>query len=72
MASIYKRGKTFTVSVSVPYQGGYKKKTKSGFKTKTEANQWAIKTEGSKIDGDIDFKPSQLLSSYISEWIDTW
>ncbi|TOY71455.1 site-specific integrase [Leuconostoc mesenteroides] len=72
MASIYKRGKTFTVSVSVPYQGGYKKKTKSGFKTKTEANQWAIKTEGSKIDGDIDFKPSQLLSSYISEWIDTY
>ncbi|MBU6001485.1 hypothetical protein KQ236_16400 [Lactococcus lactis] len=24
------------------------------------------------MDGDIDFKPSQLLSSYISDWIDTY
>lgn len=72
MASIYKRGNTWTVSVSVPFEGSYKKKTKSGFKTKTEANQWAIKTEGAKIDGDINFNPSKPLVDFLQEWVDTY
>ena len=41
MASIYKRGNGWTASVSIPVNGIYKKKTKSGFKTKTAANKWA-------------------------------
>lgn len=48
MASIYKRGKTWTASVSVPINGVYKKKTKSGFTTKSEANKWAIESESQK------------------------
>lgn len=72
MASIYKRGKTWTASVSVPYQGGYKKKTRSGFKTKTEANAWSAKTEGQKYDGDINFKPSQSFSDFVDVWIRTY
>lgn len=72
MASIYKRGNGWTVSVSIPYEGIYKKKTKSGFKTKTEANNWAIKTEGAKIEGEIDFKKQQTFLSFAKDWIETY
>ncbi|MCT4419816.1 site-specific integrase [Leuconostoc falkenbergense] len=69
MASIYKRGKTWTASVSVPYQGGYKKKTRSGFKTKTEANAWSAKTEGQKYDGELKFDSSLPVGEYFKEWL---
>lgn len=67
MASIYKRGKTWTASVSVPTDTGYKKKTKSGFLTKKEANNWAIETESQKINDTLTIKDGIVADMFI-EW----
>lgn len=48
MASIYKRGKTWTANVFIIKDGTRKRKTKSGFSTKSEANKWATETEYKK------------------------
>lgn len=52
--------------------GGYRKKSKSGFKTKTEAKTWAVKTEGSKYQGEINFSSSQSFVQYFEEWVATY
>lgn len=49
MASIYKRGKTWTANVFVIQDGKRKRKTKSGFSTKSEANKWATETEYGRL-----------------------
>lgn len=72
MASIYKRGKTYTVSISIPENGKYKKKSKSGFKTKAEANAWAIEMESSKSKGFVTFNKDQNLSEYFKDWYETY
>jgi integrase len=72
MASIYKRGKTWTASVSVPYKGDYKKKTKSGFKTKAEANAWSAKIEGQKYDRKLRMEPSASVGAFFEEWISVY
>lgn len=72
MASIFKRGKTYAVSVSIPENGKYKKKSRSGFKTKAEANAWAVEMESSKAKGFVSFDKDQLLSEYFKEWYETY
>lgn len=67
MASIYKRGKTWTASVSVPINGVYKKKTKSGFTTKTEANRWAVEIESQRNNRTLPTKDG-IISEMFEEW----
>lgn len=67
MASIYKRGKTWTASVSVPIDGVYKKKTKSGFTTKTEANRWAVEIESQRNNSTLPTKDG-IISEMFEEW----
>ncbi|WP_288946115.1 site-specific integrase [uncultured Leuconostoc sp.] len=67
MASIYKRGKTWTASVSIPINGVYKKKTKSGFTTKTEANRWAVEIESQRNNSTLATKDG-IISEMFEEW----
>lgn len=67
MASIYKRGNGWTASVSIPVNGIYTKKTKSGFKTKTEANKWATETEFKKQSSQLSTKNSLFIEEF-KEW----
>jgi len=67
MASIYKRGTSWTASVSINKDGTYKKKTKSGFRTKTDANKWAIETESQKINNTL-IKKDGVIADMFDEW----
>lgn len=66
MASIYKRGKTWTASVSTKVDGQLRKKTKSGFSTKTEANKWATSIEQLKNTGKLPFGDRLFKDEYWS------
>lgn len=66
MASIYKRGKTWTANVFVTIDGTRKRKTKSGFTTKAEANKWAVDVEHKKINDILVKKDGQLLKCSMS------
>jgi integrase len=72
MASVYKRGKTYTANVLINVDGHRRRKTKSGFRTKAEANAWAIDIEKNKKDGKVSLSPDQLLSEYFHEWYVTY
>ncbi|CAK8054164.1 Arm DNA-binding domain-containing protein [Eupransor demetentiae] len=48
MSSEYKRGKTWTSSVVVNVRGEKKRKTKSGFPTKSEARRWGAEQESKR------------------------
>ncbi|WP_433322390.1 tyrosine-type recombinase/integrase [Weissella tructae] len=68
MATIEKRGKTYTARISLKVDGKYKRKSKSGFKTKTAAKSWAIEQENLKNNG-ADVLGSQILfSDYYEQW----
>lgn len=67
MASIYKRGNGWTASVSIPVNGIYKKKTKSGFKTKTAANKWATDAESQKNNNEL-ILTSPIFVKAFEEW----
>lgn len=53
MASIYKRGKSWTANVFIIQDGKRKRKTKSGFGTKREATTWAVGIENQKINNEL-------------------
>ncbi|NFA02990.1 tyrosine-type recombinase/integrase [Weissella cibaria] len=71
MASIYKRDGKWRAEVNYKDGGKYKKKTKSGFKTKAEANAWASSIEVQKSNvtalslGDTPF------IDYYTDWVET-
>lgn len=67
MASIYKRGKTWTANVFVIQDGKRKRKTKSGFGTKSEANKWAIGIENQKINNQL-IKNDGIIGDMFDEW----
>ncbi|MBZ5995399.1 site-specific integrase [Leuconostoc gelidum subsp. gasicomitatum] len=67
MASIYKRGKVWTANVFILHDGVRKRKTKSGFTTKSEANKWAIETENKKINNAIS-REDGLIVDMFNDW----
>lgn len=72
MASIIKRGKTYSVRVSfVDMFGNRKQKNKGGFRTKKEAEYWAAKNEVRKLDGDELIESSISFEQYFSDWYET-
>lgn len=73
MATAIKRGKKWQAEFSYknPITGKYQKKRKSGFRTKTEAKNYAFEQE--KIYKDGYFLDNQVtLSEYYFEWIQTF
>ena len=70
MASIFKTDAgTYRVKVSIPINGKYKQKTKSGFKNKTEARAWATQIEAKKLDDDEQNYSDELLVDYFKRWV---
>lgn len=67
MASIYKRGKTWTANVFVIQDGSRKRKTKSGFTTKSEATKWSVDMENKKINHQLSTKSSLFIDEF-KEW----
>ncbi|GAK30691.1 phage integrase [Weissella oryzae SG25] len=72
MASVFKRGKTYTVSISIKENGTYKKKSKGGFKGKTEARAWAREQEELNAKGYIVTNQEKLLSDFFREWYELY
>lgn len=73
MASIYKRQKTWTANVAYTIHGQTKRKTKSGFLTKVEAQNWSNKIEAQKSDGTLkNLDTKTLFSDYYQEWYTTF
>lgn len=68
MASFYKRGSTYTASVSIKKNNKYAKKTKSGFRTKAAAKAWATEQEQLNNTGFNIGGSRILLSSYFKNW----
>lgn len=68
MATIDKRGSTYRARVSIKDNGKYKLKSKSGFKTKSEAKAWAAEQEVAKNSNGISMNDSQLFSDYFESW----
>ncbi|MCM6837711.1 Arm DNA-binding domain-containing protein [Leuconostoc mesenteroides] len=65
MASIFKTDAgTYRVKVSIPVNGKYKQKTKSGFKNKTEAKAWATQIEAHKFENDKPKYSNDTLQEY--------
>jgi integrase len=72
MAFLEKRGKTWRAGVSIKTIGGYKRKPKSGFRTKAEAQAWANEMETAKAKGFVNMSKDQLLTDYFHEWYTTY
>lgn len=72
MASIFKRGKTYTASVSIKQNGEFKKKSKGGFKGKTEAKAWAREQEELASKGYVVTVKEKLLSDFFKDWHDLY
>ncbi|WP_304598994.1 phage integrase SAM-like domain-containing protein, partial [Lactobacillus intestinalis] len=81
MASIYKRGKTWTVRFSKRVKewdpdkqamvSVLKQKSKGGFKTKAEANAYGIKMEAESLSG-VDVTKNPTLTDYFKKWYETY
>lgn len=71
MASIYKRGKTWTANVFILQGNTRKRKTKSGFTTKSEANKWAVGVESKKINNTVSISDG-LISDLFDDWYDVF
>ncbi len=71
MASIYKRGSKWTASVSININGKYKKKTKSGFITKSEAKKWSIEVENQKINDTLS-KGNGIIADMFDDWYEVF
>ncbi len=69
--SIYKRGKTYTVSFSNGfYENGKRKRyTKSGFKTKKEADKYLFKLNQKYYNGEMYLNDNMLLSDFLEYWL---
>ena len=81
MASIKKRGKTWYVRFSKRVQewdpktqsmkSVLKQKSKGGFKTKVEAQQFGVKMEAASIDG-VDVVKNPVFADYYENWYKTF
>ncbi|CUR63927.1 site-specific integrase [Leuconostoc gasicomitatum] len=67
MASIYRRGKKWTANVFIVKNGKRTRKTKSGFGTKSEANNWATDTEFKKQNHQLSTRNSLFIDEF-KEW----
>lgn len=72
MASIYKRGKTYTANVFVLKDGERRRKTKSGFKTKAEAQGWANEMEVAKQKHTLTFNSKTPFTKYFDDWVEIY
>ena len=68
MASICKRGKTWTYKVYYYENGKQKAVSKSGFKTKAEAKDASILRENEMLQGKDFAKERMLLADYMENW----
>lgn len=68
MASIYKRGKTWSYKVYYYDNGKQKAVSKSGFKTKAEAKDASILRENEMLQGKNFSKEKMLLADYMENW----
>ena len=68
MASIYKRGKTWTYKVYYDDNGKQKAVSKSGFKTKAEAKDSSILRENEMLQGKDFAKERMLRANYMENW----
>lgn len=81
MASIYKRGKTWTVRFSKRVKewdpdtqsmiSKLKQKSKGGFKTKAEARSYGIQMESEAVQG-VDITENPVFSEYYKNWFETF
>jgi Site-specific recombinase XerD len=71
MASIYKRDGKWRAEVNYKDGGKYKKKTKSGFKTKAEANAWASSIEVQKSNTTALSLGDTPFVDYYNDWVET-
>lgn len=68
MASIIKRGKSYRVEIS-NYKHGKNKRISKTFKTKSEAQRWAMQNEIAKGNGvDLALRKDKF-SDFYSNWI---
>jgi len=72
MATIYKRGKTYTYAIDIGKDGKgiRRKKTKGGFRTKKEAVQAAATIENSLASGTFINEKKIQLYDFIDQWFD--
>ena len=68
MASIYKRGKTWTYKVYYYDNGKQKAVSKGGFKSKAEARDASILRENEMLQGKNFSKEKMLLADYMENW----
>lgn len=68
MASIVKRGKTYRAQVSL-YKHGQHKKLSKTFKTKKEANLWALEMELAKGEGKELAHRTTTFADFFENWI---
>lgn len=68
MASIYKRGKTWSYKVYYYDNGKQKAVSRSGFKTKAEAKDASILRENEMLQGKNFSKEKMLLADYMENW----
>ena len=69
MAVFVKKGKTYMARIPIKKDGKYNYKSKSGFRTKAEAQAWAAEQETLLNNGSISLSKDQLLSDYFAEWV---
>lgn len=72
MASIYKRGSTWTANIFVIKDGQRRRKTKSGFKTKAQAKGWANEMEVAKQNNSLTLRSDMLLADFYDKWFVTF
>ena len=68
MASIYKRGKTWSYKVYYYDNGKQKAVSKSGFKTKAEAKDASVIRENEMLQGKNFSKERTFLADYMENW----
>lgn len=72
MASIYKRGNTWTANIFVMKDGKRRRKTKSGFKTKAQAKGWANEMEVAKQNNTLTLRSDMLFADFYDNWFVTF
>ncbi|MFP7242394.1 tyrosine-type recombinase/integrase [Pediococcus pentosaceus] len=68
MATIEKRGPSYMARVNIKTPSGYKRKSKSGFKTKSAAKVWATEQESLKFQGRLATGSNTLFADYFEQW----
>ncbi|WP_099973878.1 site-specific integrase [Lactobacillus terrae] len=72
MASIYKRGKTWTYEVSYYENGKKHKTTKGGFKRQTDAKNAAIEIESKKNTVGLSDSENITFANYFKNWVEVY